>query len=84
MDEKRLHRIEQQYVDISDIELAGRILDIGGGGEGIIGQLKGEMVISIDPDKAELEEAPCSSIKIVMSAEDLKFVDETFFIRFVK
>ncbi|MHB1392354.1 MAG: class I SAM-dependent methyltransferase [Clostridia bacterium] len=78
MDEKRLHRVEQQYVDISDIELDCRILDIGGGGEGIIGQLKGEAVISIDPDKTELKEAPCNSIKIVMSVEDLKFVDETF------
>lgn len=78
MDEKRLHRIEQQYVDISDMELQGRVLDIGGGGEGIIGQLKEEGVISIDPSREELEEAPCNTIKIVMSAEDLKFIDETF------
>lgn len=78
MDDKRFHRIEQQYVDMSDVELTGRVLDIGGGGEGIIGQLKEEAVISIDPNRAELEEAPCNTVKIVMSAEDLKFIDGTF------
>lgn len=78
MDDKRLHKVEQQYVDMSDVELTGRVLDIGGGGEGIIGQLKEEGVISIDPNRAELEEAPCNTVKIVMSAEDLKFIDGTF------
>ena len=39
--EEKIHFIEPQKIDLTDIELKGRILDIGGGGEGIIGQLKG-------------------------------------------
>jgi len=78
MDEKRLYRINPQYVDLSGVELGERILDIGGGGEGIIGQLKPDSVISIDPSAEELKEAPCNAIKIVMSAEELKFIDDTF------
>ena len=39
---------EQQQVDVRDFESSGLILDIGGGGEGIIGILKGERVIAID------------------------------------
>lgn len=35
-----------------------RILDIGGGGEGIIGMRYSNRVISIDTRKDELEEAP--------------------------
>ena len=39
------------------VEEGADILDIGGGGEGIIGKLKGEQVVAIDPNKRELEEA---------------------------
>jgi len=53
-------------------------LDIGGGGEGVIGRLKEDSVISIDLRKDELEDAPCNTIKIVMDATDLKFTDNTF------
>jgi ubiquinone/menaquinone biosynthesis C-methylase UbiE len=66
-------------IDISSIKLKGRILDIGGGGEGIIGQLKGNKVISIDRNKKELEEAPSvNDLKIVMDATDLKFLNSMF------
>ncbi len=69
-----LHR-----VDLSNITLNGKILDIGGGGQGIIGQFKGEQVIAIDPNKNELEEAPSSDgLKIIMDAKDLQFLDNTF------
>ena len=54
------------------------ILDIGGGGEGIIGRLKGRQVIAIDPSKRELEEAAPGPLKIVMDAADLQFLDESF------
>ncbi len=41
MAEENIKFIETQKIDLTDVELTGRILDIGGGGEGIIGQLKG-------------------------------------------
>lgn len=66
-------------IDLTDIKMEGRILDIGGGGEGIIGQFKGEDVIAIDPSKRELEEAHKSkALNIIMDAKDLKFLDHTF------
>ena len=37
-------------------ELIGTILDIGGGGEGVIGQLYGEQVVAIDNSQEELDE----------------------------
>jgi ubiquinone/menaquinone biosynthesis C-methylase UbiE len=66
-------------IDLSKINLKRRILDIGGGGEGIIGQLEGDKVIAIDKNKRELEEAPSSKdLKIIMDANDLKFLDNSF------
>jgi len=65
-------------VTVEDFAAKGFILDIGGGGEGVIGQLKGEQVIAIDISKRELEEAPSGPLKIVMDARDLKFLDDTF------
>ncbi|MFX0005673.1 MAG: class I SAM-dependent methyltransferase [Promethearchaeota archaeon] len=69
-------------INLSTINLKGRILDIGGGGEGIIGQLKGENVVSIDRRKNELKEAleagDTESLKIVMDAKELKFLDNSF------
>ncbi|MHA1220727.1 MAG: methyltransferase domain-containing protein [Candidatus Heimdallarchaeota archaeon] len=69
---------EKQYPNLNDIEVEGLILDIGGGGEGIIGQLLGDQVISIDKNKRELEEAPSDNLKLVMDATDLQFIDESF------
>lgn len=66
-------------VVLPDFPAEGLILDIGGGGEGIIGQLKGSQVIAIDLSKRELEEAPGNPLlKIVMDARDLRFLDGTF------
>lgn len=66
-------------IDLSNIELKGRILDIGGGGEGVIGQFKGEQVVAIDPNRSELEEAKSTKdLKIVMDAKDLQFLDNKF------
>jgi len=78
MEEKILF-IDPQKIDLTGFELKGRILDIGGGGEGIIGQFKGDQVIAIDPKESELKEAiPGDYLKIIMDAKDLKFLDETF------
>ena len=66
-------------VVVPDFRAEGLILDIGGGGEGVIGQLKGKQVVAVDLSKRELEEAPGQPlIKIVMDARDLKFLDKTF------
>jgi len=72
------HVLEQQTVEIGPIEADGFILDIGGGGEGIIGKLNGRQVVAIDKRPQELEETENDALKIVMDATDLKFLDCTF------
>ena len=69
---------ELHHIDLTKIQLNGQILDIGGGGEGVIGQLAGHYVISIDPSERELKEAPSDCVKIIMNGKDLKFLDDTF------
>ncbi len=76
--EDRIFFIEKQEVIVDDFEAAGYILDIGGGGEGIIGRLKGEQVVAIDPSRRELEGTPDGPLKIIMDATDLLFLDSTF------
>jgi SAM-dependent methyltransferase len=66
-------------VAVPDFAAEGLILDIGGGGEGVIAQLKGRQVVAVDLSKRELDEAPGEPLlKIVMDARDLKFVDASF------
>ncbi len=66
-------------VVLPDFPAEGLILDIGGGGEGVIGQLKGKQVVAIDLSKRELEGAPRGPLlKIAMDARDLKFLDKSF------
>ncbi|NHJ46172.1 MAG: class I SAM-dependent methyltransferase [Asgard group archaeon] len=74
----RVLRFERQIVTVEDFKAEGLILAIGGGGEGTIGRLKGNQVIAIDISKRELEEAPDGSLKIIMDARELKFLDNTF------
>ncbi len=69
---------ELHKIDLTRIQLNGRVLDIGGGGEGVICQLAGPQVISIDPSERELKEAPSDCVKIIMNGKDLKFLDESF------
>jgi SAM-dependent methyltransferase len=70
---------EKLDVKVPDFPAEGLILDIGGGGEGVIGQLKGTQVIAVDLLKRELAEAPAGPLlKIVMDARDLKFLDGAF------
>lgn len=54
-------------------QLKGKILDIGGGGEGIIGQLYGEQVVAIDKRQEELDEAPDCFEKVLMDATEMVF-----------
>ena len=53
-------------------------MDIGGGGEGIIGRFFGNRVIAIDNRQEELDEAPDVCEKRVMDATCLNFDTETF------
>jgi ubiquinone/menaquinone biosynthesis C-methylase UbiE len=71
-------KFDMQHVTVNDFKANGYILDIGGGGEGTIGRLKGSQVIAIDISKRELEEAPDGPLKIIMDARELHFLDETF------
>jgi ubiquinone/menaquinone biosynthesis C-methylase UbiE len=72
------YQFEQIKLEVGDFQSEGFVLDIGGGGEGVIGRLKGKDVIAIDIRKEELEEAADGPLKIVMDATDLKFLDGTF------
>jgi ubiquinone/menaquinone biosynthesis C-methylase UbiE len=69
---------DREEIVVEDFVAKGFILDIGGGGEGVIGQMKGSQVVSIDLSKRELEGAPAGPLKIVMDATELKFLDGSF------
>ncbi|MGN0778369.1 MAG: class I SAM-dependent methyltransferase [Aristaeellaceae bacterium] len=58
--------------------LFGTILDIGGGGEGIIGRIYGEQVTAIDICPEELEESQAVCHKLVMDATAMTFPDSSF------
>ena len=76
--QKTVFFTELQHIDLTKVQLNGRILDIGGGGEGIIGLFAGEHVIAIDPSERELKGTPGDCLKIIMDAKDLKFLNESF------
>jgi ubiquinone/menaquinone biosynthesis C-methylase UbiE len=76
--QQELYFLNKQTVVIDDFNADGFILDIGDGGEGVIGQLKGKQVVSIDLNKEELLEAANGPLKIVMDATELKFLDNSF------
>ena len=59
-------------------EISGRILDIGGGGEGIVGRVYGPQVVAIDNRQEELDEAPDGPEKVLMDAGKLAFGDGSF------
>jgi len=59
-------------------ELKGRILDLGGGEEGVMGRIYRERVVAIDTRQDELDEAPEGPEKRVMDARALTFSDNAF------
>lgn len=67
-----------QSVELKPLKTEGLILDIGGGGEGIVGRLNGEQVVAIDTQEKELEETHNEALKVVMDASDLKFLSNSF------
>ena len=66
--EKKHHIYPSVEWTLVDIEHQGMILDIGGGGEGVIGKLHGKDVVAIDLKKEELLEAADGPLKIIMDA----------------
>lgn len=66
--------------DFSSLQFNGLVLDIGAGGEGIIGQATGGHAIGIAPEehKRGLERAPGCALKIMMDSRDMKFLDNSF------
>ncbi len=76
--EKKSYFFPQVDWELQDNEHQGWVLDIGGGGEGVIGQLLGDKVVAIDLLKEELLEAADGPLKVIMDARDLKFLDENF------
>jgi SAM-dependent methyltransferase len=66
-------------VEVKDVfKDTDEILDLGGGGEGVIGQLRGQQVVAIDLREDELKDAPAGPRKIVADARNLPFHDDTF------
>ncbi len=65
-------------ISLDDLQADGVILDIGGGGEGVIGRLSGREVVSIDRRMDELNEAPKGPSKVMMDAGYLGFPDDAF------
>lgn len=74
----KMHDYERQTLAVDDFDASGYVLDIGGGGEGIIGRMRPSQVVAIDLHKRELEDSPAGPLKIVMDATDLKFLDKSF------
>lgn len=58
--------------------IVGTILDIGGGGEGVIGQLYNNQVTAIDNRQDELDDAPDGPKKVLMDASNLDFDQNEF------
>ena len=66
-----------QAVPLGPIEAEGLILDIGGG-EGVISHLMGSQVVAIDVSRDKLSKRQVESLRIVMDARELSFVDGSF------
>ncbi|MBU1049666.1 methyltransferase domain-containing protein [Candidatus Bipolaricaulota bacterium] len=74
-----MFQVNQQTIRIEDgFGDDDLILDLGGGGEGVIGQLRGRQVVAIDTRRQELEECASGPLKVVADATDLPFLDNAF------
>ncbi|MFQ5832491.1 MAG: class I SAM-dependent methyltransferase [Candidatus Thorarchaeota archaeon] len=74
-----VYQLPLQEVSLSDFPSDEEwILDVGGGGEGIIGRMKGRQVVAIDRRRPELEGTSNESLKLVMDARDLQFLGNSF------
>jgi SAM-dependent methyltransferase len=78
IDPARIVTVPEQKIVVADFPADGLVLDIGGGGEGIVGRLKGTQVVAIDLYSWGLNRTPPGPLKLVMDATDLKFLDGSF------
>jgi len=78
MKNMKVYCTETQSVELVPLKADDFILDIGGGGEGIIGKLNGKQVVAIDTSLEELQETRNDALKVVMDAADLKFLSKSF------
>lgn len=76
--EDRIDIVQKQKLTLGKNIQGERILDIGGGGEGVIGGLYGKRVTAIDKRQDELDAAAEGPIKMVMDASNLTFKDKNF------
>jgi ubiquinone/menaquinone biosynthesis C-methylase UbiE len=75
---ERLYYFPRQKFIVEDFDARGLILDVGAGGEGVIGLMKGAQVVAIDSLREELERVPEGPLKIVMDALEMQFLDCSF------
>ncbi len=76
---RKMYVIPQQRIIINDdYRDTDRILDLGGGGEGVIGQLRGSQVVAVDTREEELNGTPNGPQKVVADARALPFENGTF------
>ncbi|MFW9804820.1 MAG: class I SAM-dependent methyltransferase [Candidatus Thorarchaeota archaeon] len=79
IDMSEVYQLPHQEVSLSGFPPGEEwILDIGGGGEGIIGRIKGRQVVAIDKRKPELEGTTSDALKLVMDAKELQFLENSF------
>lgn len=79
IDMSEVYQLPHQKVSLPDFPSDEEwILDIGGGGEGIIGRVKGRQVVAIDKRKPELEGTTSDALKLVMDAKELQFLENSF------
>lgn len=84
----KMHVLPEQYIPLTVLQRleafvsaapnSASVLDLGGGGEGIIGQFLGNRVTAIDIREDELKDAPDGPIKVVADARALPFEDQVF------
>jgi ubiquinone/menaquinone biosynthesis C-methylase UbiE len=76
---RKVHCIAPQTVRVNDVfRDSDLILDLGGGGEGVIGRLRGRQVVAVDNRRDELLETPAGPTKVVADARSLPFPDRSF------
>ncbi len=76
---RKMHSVAPQTVRVEDVfRDEDLILDLGGGGEGVIGQLRGRQVVAVDIRKDELDDTPAGPVKVVADARALPFPDASF------
>ena len=78
IDEKRYKTTERHSITLKKRSEALSVLDIGGGGEGFIGDVYQRQCIAIDKRADELSEINNDAVKLVMDGVELSFLDDSF------